>query len=133
MLNATKGRGVLQGPHVNIDVWRLQVPGQSLGSRGTVDLDTFCWLAEALLSANPDLVLRPVQMPKYTRVGRFKAIAKAIAPLQVCVLACLQEVLHIYALKVLGAGSAETQGLLQEGSHSRWRLNDIASWHSLTC
>jgi hypothetical protein len=127
----------------------VQVPGQSLGN--TVDVDTFCWIAEALLSANPDVVLRPVKMPKHTRVGRFKAIAKVIGPVQVRVyvkqwaqrpshgvfedalfslLSCMAQSL-LKPKAYLRKGNAQTSNaLLQAGSaphHDHVRIDDGSS------
>jgi hypothetical protein len=96
----------------------VQVPGHNAGN--TVDVDTFCWLAEALLSPNPDLILRPVKMPKHTRVGRFKAIVRAIAPVQVPIYihtdnGSSRDHSHVTCMHAHGAGLAQTKGVSEEG------------------
>lgn len=63
-------------------LWEVMAKVPGTAPQSTIEVDNFVWLAEALTSDNPDCVPRPVKLPKITRAGRFKSLAKSIAPMR---------------------------------------------------
>jgi hypothetical protein len=63
-------------------LWDVMAKTPGTAPQSTIQADNFVWLAEALTSQDPDCVLRPVKLPKISRAGRFKSLAKSIAPMK---------------------------------------------------
>jgi hypothetical protein len=63
-------------------LWEVMAKTPGTAPQSTIQADNFVWLAEALTSQDPDCVLRPVKLPKISRAGRFKSLAKSIAPMK---------------------------------------------------
>lgn len=62
-------------------LWEVMAKVPDAAQMATIDPDTFVWLAEALSSSNPDIVVRPVKLPKVTRAGRLRSLAKSVKPM----------------------------------------------------
>ena len=63
-------------------LWDVMDKTPGSAPQSTIQADNFVWLAEALTSKDPDCVVRPVKLPKISRAGRFKSLAKSIAPMK---------------------------------------------------